>query len=257
MPSTPVTGTFFQATQPVSLATNTPTIAAGTAIIGKVGIDQTTPGATNGVQVNAALPAGANTIGAVNIAASQTVAVTQATAANLNATVTPIAITKGTQGATGFTTQDLKDAGRNQIHYYMVIPVLATATDALQSLTGTKGGLTVTATTTPAVVTAGKTLRITRVAATYVATITSGYAIVRLRFNTAGVVAVTSPVAATLAVGAGNPATANSTSFEEATLSEGWEFAAATGIGISVQGFAAATATAVGYVLVSVTGYEY
>ena len=37
----PVTGTFFQATQPVSLATNTPVIAAGANIIGKVGIDQT------------------------------------------------------------------------------------------------------------------------------------------------------------------------------------------------------------------------
>jgi hypothetical protein len=40
-------------------------LVAGSAIIGKVGIDQTTPGTTNGVQVNAALPAGANTIGAV------------------------------------------------------------------------------------------------------------------------------------------------------------------------------------------------
>ena len=48
-PTTPVTGTFFQATQPVSLATNTPVIAAGTALIGKVGIDQTTPGTTNNV----------------------------------------------------------------------------------------------------------------------------------------------------------------------------------------------------------------
>jgi hypothetical protein len=38
---------------------------AGTAIIGKVGIDQTTPGTTNGVQVNAALPVGANVIGGV------------------------------------------------------------------------------------------------------------------------------------------------------------------------------------------------
>lgn len=51
MPSTPVTGTFWQATQPVSLATNTPTIAAGSAIIGKVGIDQTTPGTTNAVVI--------------------------------------------------------------------------------------------------------------------------------------------------------------------------------------------------------------
>ena len=43
------------------------TNAAGSAIIGKVGIDQTTPGTTNGVQVNAALPAGSNIIGNVRI----------------------------------------------------------------------------------------------------------------------------------------------------------------------------------------------
>jgi hypothetical protein len=40
-------------------------IPAGASIIGKVGIDQTTPGTTNGVQVNAALPTGTNTIGSV------------------------------------------------------------------------------------------------------------------------------------------------------------------------------------------------
>ena len=44
---------------------------------------------------------------------------------------------------------------------------------------------------------------------------------------------------------------------EEATLTDGWEFAAATGVGISVQGFAAVTATAVGFVLCSINGYEY
>ncbi len=38
-------------------------VAAGSAIIGKVGIDQTTPGTTNGVQINAALPAGTNALG--------------------------------------------------------------------------------------------------------------------------------------------------------------------------------------------------
>lgn len=42
-------------------------LVAGTAIIGKVGIDQTTPGTTNGVQVNAALPAGTNVIGKTSI----------------------------------------------------------------------------------------------------------------------------------------------------------------------------------------------
>lgn len=47
-----------------------PAIPAGTNIIGKVGIDQTTPGTTNGVQVNAALPAGNNNIGDVDIASA-------------------------------------------------------------------------------------------------------------------------------------------------------------------------------------------
>lgn len=45
--------------------TNAVALTAGTAIAGKFGIDQTTPGTTNGVQVNAALPAGSNLIGVV------------------------------------------------------------------------------------------------------------------------------------------------------------------------------------------------
>ncbi len=62
-------------TQPVSIAT-APALVAGTAIIGKVGIDQTTPGTTNGVQVNAALPAGSNVIGHVIADSGSTTAVT-------------------------------------------------------------------------------------------------------------------------------------------------------------------------------------
>ncbi len=42
-------------------------LIAGSAIVGKVGIDQTTPGTTNGVQVIAALPTGSNTIGDVGV----------------------------------------------------------------------------------------------------------------------------------------------------------------------------------------------
>lgn len=72
----PVSGTFWQTTQPVSLASTplpanaaletggnlaaiatacTQAIPAGTAIIGKVGIDQTTPGTTNGIINNSYL----------------------------------------------------------------------------------------------------------------------------------------------------------------------------------------------------------
>lgn len=47
--------------------TNAVALTAGSAIIGNVRIDQTTPGTTNGVQVNAALPAGSNIVGNVRI----------------------------------------------------------------------------------------------------------------------------------------------------------------------------------------------
>lgn len=46
-----VSGTFWQATQPVSLA-SLPALVAGAALIGKVGIDQTTPGTTNAVSLS-------------------------------------------------------------------------------------------------------------------------------------------------------------------------------------------------------------
>ncbi|TDK63563.1 hypothetical protein [Sapientia aquatica] len=50
MPTTAVTGTFWQATQPVSLSA-LPALVAGSAIVGKVGIDQTTVGTTNAVSL--------------------------------------------------------------------------------------------------------------------------------------------------------------------------------------------------------------
>jgi hypothetical protein len=46
----PVSGTFFQGTQPVSLAA-LPALVAGAALVGKFGIDQTTAGTTNAVSL--------------------------------------------------------------------------------------------------------------------------------------------------------------------------------------------------------------
>lgn len=66
--SSPVVIASDQASIPVAA-----TLAAGSAIVGNVRIDQTTPGTTNGVQVNAALPAGANVIGAVTQSGTWTV----------------------------------------------------------------------------------------------------------------------------------------------------------------------------------------
>lgn len=91
----PVSGTFWQTTQPVSIAT-APALVASSAIIGKVGIDQTTPGTTNGVQVNAALPAGTNTIGKVDLLGNAGAAVDQAPGSAAPANAVQMGGTDGT-----------------------------------------------------------------------------------------------------------------------------------------------------------------
>ncbi len=58
--SVAVTGTFWQATQPVSLAA-LPALVAGSAVVGKVGIDQNTDGTTNKVNIDASLKSGTAT----------------------------------------------------------------------------------------------------------------------------------------------------------------------------------------------------
>lgn len=185
------------------------------------------------------------------------VTVAQATPANLQATVTQQTITKGTQGATGVTTQDLKDAGRNVSTLFMVLPVVTTATDTLQSLTGYKSGAAVGATTTPAVVTAAKTLRLTSAVLTYVGIATAGSAKFSLRANTGGVVAIGSPLVANWVLGT-DGATAGFSSSLNVLFPDGLEFAAGTGIGISVVGLSTTqTLAATGFAQITIYGFEY
>ena len=222
-------------TQPVSIAT-LPSLAAGANAIGTVS-----------VTALPALPAGANSIGTVVLGAG----------AAAVGTVAAPAITKGTQGATGFMVQELKDAGRNLTNYFMALPVVSTATETLQSLTGWKGSAAVAATTTPAVVTTGKTYRVTSLTLSYTAIATAGYVMFRLRANTAGVVVVTSPLVNSWQVGVPG-ATAGFVQSITIDLPDGIEFAAGTGIGLTVQGYSAtAVATAVGYAHAEITGFEY
>jgi hypothetical protein len=86
MPTTAVTGTFWQTTQPVSIAT-APVLVAGSALIGKVGIDQTTVGTTNAVSLS---QIGSTTVvtGGVN----GTLAVGGVTAAAATATGNPVRV---------------------------------------------------------------------------------------------------------------------------------------------------------------------
>jgi hypothetical protein len=179
-----------------------------------------------------------------------------------NVVTTPITITKGTQGAIGFTIQALKDAGRNVTNYFSAIPIITTNADALMSLTGYKGGIAVGATTAPAVVTAAKIFNISQIVCTYVSVTTNGFANFTLRANLTGTVVIGSPAVYTWQVG--QPSTIVTTGIagvsNTITISfpDGLQFAAGTGIGVSVQGYSATVAAAaVGYASVAISGYEY
>jgi hypothetical protein len=154
-------------------------------------------------------------------------------------------------------TRDLKDTGRNLTVYRMDTPVLTTATDSLQSLTGYKGGAAVATTTTPAVVTAGKTFRLQAVVLTYVAIVTAGSAKFTMRANTTGVVAITSPAVDSWVIG-GPAAVAGVTYTVTIPVADGMEFPAGAGIGASMVGLSATqVAAAVGYGKISFIGNEY
>lgn len=170
-------------------------------------------------------------------------------------------LTKGTQGALGFSVQNLKDGGRNQTNYFMAIQIVTTITDSLVALTGYKGGAAVVATTTPAVVTAAKTYRLTGMCMNYTTIVTTpGSVRFTLRANLSGVVAITSPAVMTWEVGepTGIAPVAGKKNSVCVDFADGIEFAAGTGIGISQVGLSAIGAAAiVGFGQISLTGFEY
>lgn len=166
-------------------------------------------------------------------------------------------LTKGTQGATGISTQDLKDAGRNVTNYFHALPIITTAAEVMQTLTGYKGGIAVAATAQPAVVTAGKTYRIQSIMLTYIADGTIGSHQVTLRANLSGLCVIGSPLVMTWNVGT-DVATAGAVHTYNVPIPDGLEFAAGTGIGVGVQGLTAAMAGGIrGYSHVAIHGYEY
>lgn len=147
--------------------------------------------------------------------------------------------------------------GRSTVSFYMNIPAITTATDALQPLIAYRNGATVAATNTPAVVTAGKVLRLTLVTMTYVAVTAAGTAKFTLRANTAGVVALGSAGVVSWIVG-GPAAVAGVAQTVALPIEDGAEFPAGTGLGVSMLGLSATqVAGAVGYGHIALHGYEY
>lgn len=197
-------------------------LAAGTNVIGKAGIDQTTPGTTNGVVVNDAPT-----------------------------------LTKGTQGTKGFAVQNLHDSGRTSIVLYATGAAVGSAsTETAITLTKSSG----TAATTSAdsfVVTSGKTFRIQGVKFKTRAnnTATTHTTIVRLRLNTAGAVG-TSSTPVLFAGRCISGAVSQGTDVFEMLFPEGYEIVGDGTLQIGVTVLSSYTTNAP-TIDVAIWGYEY
>lgn len=151
------------------------------------------------------------------------------------------------------------NSGRNATNYFEVAPVITTTAEVMRSLTGYKGGVAVAATPTPAVVSAGRTWRISQIIATYIAATVIGSARITLRVNPAGVAVVGSPLAWSGQIGMPAIFTAGAADTRTFDFPEGLDIPAGAGVAIGVQGFGAVptTATIAGFVMVSINGFEF
>ena len=204
-----------------------------------------------------ALPTGANVIGGVTQSGTWTVQ--PGNTANTTAwLVAGATLTKATQGATGFSVQDLKDAGRSARNILLDSFAVAAATETLNTMSYSTDNGTLT-TGTSYTVTTAKRLRIQAVSVglhTITGNTTAVAVIVRIRVNNAGAATVTSPVQMVIPL-AGIAAANQNADTVVIAIPGGWEFVAGAGIGVTTTcaGFVATTAAP--KVDISIIGYEY
>ena len=232
-------------------------ITAGSTIIGKVGIDQTTPGTTNKVNIGTdgtvaigtALPAGSAAIG--KLAANSGVII-----GDVNVVAVPT-LTKGTQGSTGFSVQPLNNAGRVALRFYAVAAAAGTTTTET-AITLTKSADNgATSTAVSFVITSGKRFRITNiiVATRGNATATIQTTTFNLRINTAGAV-ITSTTPIILSARSATPATASAWDRLQLDIGDGIEILGDGTIQFGITAAATYTTNAPTWDVV-IIGYEY
>lgn len=240
----PVSGTFWQATQPVSgtfwQATQPVSIAATVAVSGPLTDTQLRASAVPvSLATLPALTAGAAVIGAVTQSGSWT--------------LTPPTLTKATQGTTGFSTQDLKDAGRAIVNAATAIAgVVCVTSEAMLALNVSRDGAA-TASATSITVTAGKRFRITGLICgcrSSAAAVLS--ARVALRLNPSGAAVITSPIIAIASMSQQAAALAEAGDTCVIMFADGIEISGTMQVGLS-QLCSATT----GVVYASLIGYEY
>lgn len=171
--------------------------------------------------------------------------------------ITPPALTKGTQGATGFSVQSLKDAGRTAVMYYAVAAA-AGATNTETAITLTKAsGTAATSTGTSFVITSGKIFRI--IAITFATrghnTATAQTTAFKFRINTGGAV-ITSTTPIILSMRSATPATANAWDRVIVPLPDGIEIAGDRTLQFGITAAATYTTNAPTWD-VTIIGFEY
>jgi hypothetical protein len=173
-------------------------------------------------------------------------------------TVTPPTLTKGTQGATGFSVQELKDAGRVNIAWTALTVPAATA-ETLATITESRDGAATT-TFTSKVITSGKRLRLTSVSIQVENSLGTSIqrAYLRMRVNTAGAVTTASPLQGLWAVQAIGTVKSISTPLLE-EFPDGFEILGdgTKQIGFSLQAPDWVTASATLNIYLTIFGYEY
>ena len=169
---------------------------------------------------------------------------------NNTVAVTAPVLTKGTQGANGFSVQELHDAGRvsKVLQNTSIIGVVAETLLSLVMLSN----LVAAAAATSYTVTAGKILRLTGLLVTWTnGTAALGSVTIRVRAAAAAPAVIASPVIATVAAFS-SAGTVGSSGSQFFPFVEGFELAAGAGVGLTQQ-----ARTAVAGFDVQLIGYEY
>lgn len=172
-------------------------------------------------------------------------------------TVVPQAITKGTQGSAGFTTQDLKDAGRTAVSFYATgLTPTTTATEMQITITSSKG-VAATASQSSITITSGKTLRIQaiNVATRGHLTATAQVTTFSLRYKTSGA-CVNNSTPVLFSARAATPATAQAWDRLTIPVPDGYEITGDGAINICLSAQSVYTTNAPTWD-VNVVGYEY
>ncbi len=153
-------------------------------------------------------------------------------------------------------TSDATDVNRVIRNFHFNTPTAAPAAEALQSVTQWYNNAAVATTTTPAVVPAGKILRITGMRVNTASLAAAGMVMLRVRANTAGLAVIGSPLVASLQCGS-QAAVAALQDWQLIEFPEGMDFPAGTGLGFTLQGYVGATGTLQSFTTFEVWGYEY